>query len=116
SGLMLRSFQRLRAVDPGIRTENVLTVGISVGDGVAREQAATVYQRVLEEAASVAGVEALGLTNALPLQPQSLSGSSYDIESKPRSDHEIETVAMYAVITDGFLETMGTPLIAGRDI
>jgi predicted permease len=116
SGLMLRSFQRLRAVDPGIRTDNVLTVGISVGDGVARERAAALYQQVLDETARLHGVEAVGLTNALPLQPQSLNGSSYDIESKPRPEDEIETVAMYAVISDGFHETMGTQLVAGRDI
>jgi predicted permease len=116
SGLMLRSFQRLRAVDPGIRPDNVLTVGISVGDGVAKERAAALYQQVLDETARVHGVEAIGLTNALPLQPMSLNGSSYDIESNPRPDDEIQTVAMYAVITDGFLETMGTQLVAGRDI
>lgn len=116
SGLMLRSFQRLRAVDPGFRTDNVLTVGISVGDGVEKERAAALYQQVLDETAALHGVEAVGLTNALPLQPESLNGSSYDIESKPRPEDEIETVAMYAVISDGFLETMGTQLVAGRDI
>jgi putative ABC transport system permease protein len=116
SGLMLRSFQRLRAVDPGFRPDNVLTVGISVGDGVEKLRAAAVYQQVLDQAAGMPGIETLGLTNALPLQPQSLSGSSFEIQSRPREDDAIETVAMYAVISDGFLQTMGTELIAGRDI
>ncbi|HEX6306978.1 MAG TPA: ABC transporter permease [Longimicrobiales bacterium] len=116
SGLMLRSFQRLRAVDPGIRPEHVLTVGISVGEGVAKEHAAAIYQDVLDEVATLPGVREVGMTNALPLQPQGLNGSSYDIASKPRPEDEVETVGMYAVITDGLLDALGTPLIAGRDI
>src|SRR5690606_19315531 len=44
SGLMLRSFQRLTAVEPGIRTANVLTVGLSVGDGMGTDRAAALYQ------------------------------------------------------------------------
>src|SRR5690606_35088841 len=49
SGLLLRSFQRLRAVDPGFRREGVLTVGISRGEREGRIDPTGFYRRVLDE-------------------------------------------------------------------
>jgi putative ABC transport system permease protein len=116
SGLMLKSFQRLRAVDTGIDPEGVLTMGISLGERIAKPVAARQYQEIIDAVKSVGGVEVAGMTNSLPLDPTGYNGSSYYMESRPRADDALPPVAMYAAISEGFMETMRTRLVAGRNI
>src|SRR5690606_16994336 len=82
SMLMLRSFQRLRSVDPGFNPNGVLTLGVSAGDGVSRVEATARYQRIAEEAAALPGVTHVGLINALPLDPEGMNGGSLELESR----------------------------------
>lgn len=113
SGLMLRSVARLRAVDPGFEGQDVLTVAVSYGSAE-RDRAIGFYQRVLDEVAAIPGAEIVGASNSLPLDPRGFNGSSFTIESQPREEGALPPVAMYSVITPGFLEAIGIPLIAGR--
>lgn len=116
SGLMLRSFQRLRAVDPGFRPENVLTLGISLGAGVDRTAAAETYLRLLDEVAALPGVEAAGVTGALPILSGTATGSSFQIESRPEAGEELPLVAMFGAISSGHFEALGVPLLEGRPV
>ncbi|MGH7575063.1 MAG: ABC transporter permease [Longimicrobiales bacterium] len=116
SGLMVRSLQRLNAVDPGMRPDNVLTVGVSRGDRGSRQEAALFYQRVVDEVASLPGVTSAGASNSLPISVVSINGSSFDVQSRPRADDAVEPVVMYSAATPGFLEALGIPLARGRTI
>ncbi|HEU4688365.1 MAG TPA: ABC transporter permease, partial [Vicinamibacterales bacterium] len=113
SGLMLRSATRLYAVDPGIRVDDVIAAGISLGPRD-RVQAVRLYQRMLDEVAGLPGVVAHGAANSLPVSVRSMRGGSFEIESRPRPDTEIPFVTMYMAVTPGFFETLGVPLLAGR--
>jgi predicted permease len=113
SGLMLRSMIRLRGVDPGFRPDGVLTVGVSLGrDDDA--SAVSFYEQVLDRLNGMPGIARVGLTNSLPIDLAGVNGSSFTIESKPRGDDELPPVAYFTAVTDGFFETMGIPLLAGR--
>ncbi len=114
SGLMLRSFQRLRAVQPGIRPEGVLTVGVSLGENRTRAEASAIYARIMDEVRRLPGVLSVGATNSLPLQPGGLNGSSFGIQSKPRHEDALPPVAMFAAISDGYLSSIGTTVLQGR--
>jgi predicted permease len=114
SVLMLRSAERLYAVDPGIRPDGVLAVGVSLGPRQDRPQAVAFYRRALEEVGGLPGVTSLGAANTLPLGVTSMRGGSFDIESRPRPENELPPVAMYMPVTAGFFETLGVPLVAGR--
>jgi putative ABC transport system permease protein len=116
SGLMLRSFQRLRAVKPGIDPNGVLAVGVSVGEDREKPQAALTYQRMIDEIAALPGVRQVGATNAIPLRPAGLNGGSFSIRSKPRPEGVLPPVAMYIIVTDHYFEAIGTPLKKGRVI
>lgn len=116
SMLMLRSFERLRNVDPGVNPDGVLTLGVSVGDGVGRLQAAQLYQRMTGEAAALPGVTSAGVVNALPLDPEGMNGGSFELESRPRAEDEIPQVAFYSAISAGYFEAIGTTLLQGRSI
>jgi predicted permease len=114
SGLMLRSFQRLRAVDPGIRPDGVLTLGVSMGEAIDRDRAATTYERMIDEARALPGVALAGAANSLPLSPAGYNGSSFAIQSRPRADDALPPVAMYAAVSDGYFEAIGMTVVEGR--
>lgn len=94
SGLMVRSFQRLRAVEPGVRTEGVLTVGVSLGEPDSAAVAASLYQRILDEVAAIPGVTAAGASSSLPTLVDDLNGSSFFLRSRPRAEDEVPPIAM----------------------
>ena len=114
SGLMLRSVGRLSAVDPGFRPRGLLTAGVSIGRQSDRTSTATSYRRILDEIASLPGVTAVGASNSLPIEATGMNGSSFAIESKPRADNDVPPVTMYTVVSAGYFETIGMPIVAGR--
>jgi putative ABC transport system permease protein len=114
SGLMLRSFQRLLAVEPGIRPEGVVTLGVSLGEGLDRMGMAQTYARMLDDVRGLPGVAAAGATNAIPLDPGGINGSSFDIQSRPQPDDAVSPVVMYASVSEGYFEAIGTPVLLGR--
>jgi predicted permease len=116
SGLMLRSFTRLRAVDPGIRPEGVLAVSVSAGQNADRGSAIVAYTAILDELRAMPGVRTASATNALPLAPEGLNGSSFAIESRPLPDDVLPPVVMFTAVDSDYFEVMGTPVLRGRGI
>ena len=116
SMLMLRSFQQLRSVDPGLEPTGALTMGVSMGDGVTRLEATQGYQRITDEAAALPGVAYAGVVNALPLDPDGTNGGSFLIESRPRAEDAIPPVAFYSAVSAGYFEAIGTTLQQGRSV
>jgi putative ABC transport system permease protein len=114
SGLMLRSVARLNAVNPGFRVEGLVTTGVSLGAQRDRSRAVMFYQRVLDELARLPGVTAVGAASSLPIAPASMKGSSFEIRSRPATQGAIPFFTMYNAVTEGYFETMGMPLLAGR--
>jgi len=118
SGLMLRTFDRLRSVDPGFEPSGVLAVGMSLGEGIRGRNAegAAFYARVADEVAALPGVAAVGLTSLAPMGEGDANGGSFYIEGEPRDDSELPPVAMYKVVGADYLKTMRQPLLEGRDL
>jgi predicted permease len=50
----------------------------------------------------------------LPIEATGMNGSSFAIESRPRAENDLPPVTMYAVVSAGFFETVGIPIVAGR--
>jgi putative ABC transport system permease protein len=69
AGLLLKSFGRLLAVDPGLDPRNVLTMDVALPPAkYAEPQRITAfYERLLQEAAALPGVQAAGAVSVLPL-------------------------------------------------
>ena len=76
AGLMLKSFMRMRAVDPGFRTENVLAMTVDLPD--ASYPTVTAIQAfdssILTKLSNLPGVVAAGAVNFMPLQPVLIRG------------------------------------------
>ena len=115
SGLMLRSFQALRAVDPGFETEGVLTARISVPTAEMEgwEEAAGFFRTLGERLAAQPGVEAVGFAAATPLG-SGLPYFSIEVEDQPRAPDELPVFGSNNRAEVGFLEALDIELLEGR--
>jgi len=116
AGLMIRSFAKLNQIDPGFNTERVLSLGVTLlkSKYPADEQVGTDYAQLLERAAAVPGVISVGAITDLPLSGSSTS-DSFTIEGRPAIPKEAEPSTEYRVVTPRYFQSMGVPLLAGRD-
>jgi len=116
SGLMLRSFMALRAVDPGFDPENVLTARVvipvaEIPDWQAVDQ---FYSQLRQQLAARPGVTAVGLSTGVPLGGNGSSYTSIVLEDHPRSDNELPIFAAWSRVSEGYFTALGIPLLEGR--
>ena len=115
AGVMVASLQKVLSVDPGFRGERVVTglVNPPASRYPEEPELRTLFARVLENVRRLPGVEAAGLSSAVPF-----SGSSSDsviiAEGYQMAPGE-SVVSPYSIsVTEGYFEAMGARLIAGR--
>ena len=115
SGLMVRSFQQLRAVDPGFRAEGVLTFRISPPPTKYEsiESVAQFYDELLERLEDIPGVSSAGGVTQLPLTGLGAALTTR-IDEFPLVEDEFPPVFQVRKATPGYFETMGIPVVEGR--
>jgi putative ABC transport system permease protein len=111
AGLLIRSFWGVLGIDPGFRTENVLTVELALPDPKysADPDIASYYRSVITELGELPGVESVGVINHLPLGGLSWNGS-FAVEGRG----EESGYADYRVASGGYFDAMGIRLLRGR--
>jgi predicted permease len=110
ASLLLRSFMRLLDEDLGFAPRQAITIPVNVPDGVNGTARSAFGDEVRRQAASVPGVEAVGLTDALPLD----RNRQWDL-ARPGDASGFRPGAFVYVVGPGYLEAMGVPIIKGRD-
>ncbi len=114
AALMVRSFATLAAVDPGFRAEGVLAASLNLPD--TRHQ--PYLAAALEQAATLPGVRAAGLSSVIPFAGGGVSRSLISAEGQPAwgapdaERHRVETVLVGG---DAF-RALGIPLREGRGL
>jgi predicted permease len=116
AGLLLRSFSSLLTVDPGFRPDRVLTAVVNLPPARYREPAARTafFERLVERVRALPGVRAAGLGSDLPWTGYD-ENTSFGIVGRQFPDGA-GPEARYHFLTPGFIEALGLPLRAGRDI
>ena len=117
AGLMIRSFAKLSQVDPGVKPAEVMTMGVAVLPKQYPEdwQVTQIYSQILERAASAPGVLSAAAISDLPLTGSNIS-DSFTIEGRPPIAKEAEPSTEYHIVTPRYFESMGIPLLSGRDV
>ena len=116
SGLLIRALWKVQAVDPGFRTENILTMRTALPipkyeKTKVREQ---FYTRVLAEVCRLPGVTDAAYISALPMVWR---GGIWPVEVDGRSQNRAEgTSASLRYVTPSFFGTMVIPIQSGRDV
>jgi len=117
SGLLLKSFQRLLAVDPGFRAENVLVARLQP-PYPRYENAVAVrgfYDRVLEGTRAIPGIRAVALTQRAPFTRGNPQDNVIAEGHEPKPGEPV-VVSNVRYVTPGYFEAMGTPILQGRAI
>jgi predicted permease len=117
ASLMVQSFARLAAVNPGFDPHNVLAIDIGLTGKKYEDPAARLafFSGFLNRMRVQPGVQSVGATIALPLSGSD-SGTNFVIEGKPELPYAQQPNARIRVVTEGYFETMRIPLRAGRSI
>jgi predicted permease len=115
AGLMLRSFQALRSVDPGFDAENVLTLRIALpsADYPDRGAISPFYETLLDGIRALPGVRAAGSVTGLPLAGDRTSDSIIIPEDNPTPEGEMPPLANTQFAGPGYFEAMGIRVLEG---
>ncbi|HEX7050460.1 MAG TPA: ABC transporter permease [Longimicrobiales bacterium] len=115
SGLMARSFLRLRAVHPGFEPAHVLTFRVALPDATypSTDDAARFFIRALDEISALAGVEAAGVVSKLPLDLEGRRDSAVFVQDRPPVNG-IPGIHPITYATAGYFRALGIPLVEGR--
>jgi predicted permease len=115
SGLMIRTFQNLRNVEPGFTdAAAVQTVRLSLPASMDATTLMQTQEQVLERLAAIPGVTSAAYTTSLPMDGR-LSAFGVTPEDETYEPGELAPSRIIVGISPGLLQTLGTPLLAGRD-
>lgn len=116
SALLVRSFRQLLASDGGFRPDHVLTFQLSLPSTQYRERdsIARFYEQVLPRLRALPGVEAAGLTEAVPMGGATEAGVAR-IVGRALAKGEQPPIVNYTVVSPRLFSALGTPLLEGRD-
>jgi putative ABC transport system permease protein len=117
SGLLIRSFARLRGVDPGFRVKNLLTATVSLPSDDYQEanQQIQFFESLRERIEALPGVETVGMINQLPILQPWGNVAIWAPERPPETNNDAPW-ADRRIILPGYFSTMGIPLLEGRVI
>jgi predicted permease len=122
AGLTIRSFYRLLRVDPGFRTDHILTMRMTVPSLTypTVPVVAQFFHQILDRIRAMPGVEGAGAISQLPMGGVRSSGSVF-VENSNEPFLQRTPLLTYGYtetdqifVTPGYFETMKTPLVAGR--
>ena len=115
AGLLLRSMQRLFAVDPGFDTSHLLTMQVQTsGHRFDEDTTHRFFAQSLEAVRQVPGVTSAAFTSQLPLSGDMEDGYGVHFESSPTGHPEADNAALRYAVSPGYFETMAIPLRRGR--
>jgi putative ABC transport system permease protein len=115
AGLLLRSLQRLFAIDPGFDTTHLLAMQVQPsGQRLDDATIHRVFTQSLDAVRQVPGVTAAAFTSQLPMSGELGDGYGVHFESSPTGNPEADNGAFRYAVSPGYFETMGIPLSRGR--
>lgn len=120
SGLMIRTFRALTHVSPGfiapgtVQTFRLYIPETQVPDSQ-RERLVRMEQDMLNKLAALPGVSSVSFSTSIPMDGQN-SNDVVMAQDHTYKEGELPPVRRFKLISPGFFKTLGTPLVAGRDL
>jgi putative ABC transport system permease protein len=117
SGLMIRTFQNLRNVQPGFTDPasiQSVRISLSAVDVPEPERVTRVQREILDRLAAIPGVTSAAFVDALPMEPFRIN-AIVAAEGQDYGPKGIPPTRTIRIVSPGALQTLGTPLLVGRD-
>lgn len=108
AGLLLKTMARISAIDPGFRSDHLLTLRVPVPRATDRSHAEAYYRELQTRLAALPGVQSVALTSSQPLT------RIHQTERFEIPGHADIAEADIRVVTTGYFATLGTPIHRGR--
>jgi len=118
SGLMIRTFQEMRRVQPGFTDpDTVLTLRISIPTQLMAEgeQVARTHEQIARKIEQLPGIRSVGLSSSITMDGFDNNDPIF-VEEFPGPGGRIPPLRRYKFIAENYFETMGNSLLAGRAI
>ncbi|MBZ5505509.1 MAG: ABC transporter permease [Acidobacteriia bacterium] len=118
SGLMARTFAALTKVQPGFRVpESIQLFSLSIpkSEVAEDENVARKLEEMLRKVEAVPGITSAGISTSIPMDGNSSMDPVFAEDHSYRPG-ELPAIRRFKYMSPGFLETMGIPLAAGRNI
>jgi predicted permease len=115
AGLLAKSLWTLLHVPPGFRTEHLVSARLTLPRSRFADTAgvSAFHRELIQRLQESPGIEAAGLAAYLPLSGQD-NGWAFFIEGRPPKPVGVYDVAKYRPVSEGYFETIGMPIVAGR--
>ncbi len=117
SGLMIRTFQALKQVQPGFTSpETIQTLRVSIPEAQVKEpeRVLRMQQGMLEKIEAIPGVTSVAMTDSIPMDNSGWTDPIF-AEDHTYAENQLPTLRRFKCVSPGFFKTMGTRLVAGRD-
>jgi putative ABC transport system permease protein len=117
AGLLIRSFTSLLRVDPGFRTERIVTARVTPPAIRYRTEESTrvFYDSLLARVAALPGVQSVEAVSNIPLASHT-GGFAFEVEGSPYVRAKGAPTTGERKVTPGYLRAMGIPLLKGRPL
>ena len=118
SGLMIRTFQALRAIEPGFaRPNQIQTVQISIPAFLVPEpdRVGRLQQDIVERLGAIPGVTSVAFASVMPMDMRTPDWDAIRVEGRSYSKDEVPPLRFFKSISPRLFETSGTRLVSGRD-
>ena len=114
AGLLIKSFARVRAVDPGYNPENLLTMGIGVWDQDNRAQRTQFNRELRARLNALPGVQAVAYSGTLPLTDTGIITARLTVVGGEPVPDEQKPPALHHYASPDYFRAMEIKLRAGR--
>jgi putative ABC transport system permease protein len=128
AGLLLRSFQHMVEVNPGFRTDHVLTMNVpqaSLSPAQAsqlnlaqqiqlNEKQALQLEQIAQQIRALPGVQSVGAIDDLPLGSQLKQASRFVIEGRPEPPSQSRPILQFRTVSLDYFSSLNIPLLKGR--
>jgi predicted permease len=119
AGLMIRTFEALRTVDPGFTDgQHLQVMRISIPDLLIREteRVTRTQNEILDKLEAIPGVKSAAFVSEMPMEGFDSDWDTILVEGKTYPEGEIPPLYLYKHVSPGFFAAAGTRIIAGRDL
>jgi len=114
SGLFLQTLRNIAHADPGFEQDHVLTASVGLNiSGYPNDQRRLIRDKILQRVEALPGVTVASLTDWIPLTLTRKTEDAYPEGYAPRPHESLE--AGRADVSPRYFETMGIPILEGRD-
>ena len=119
AGLMIRTFQALRTVEPGFtRAEHLQTMRISIPPSLVPEpqRVTRIQNDIADRLAAIPGVTSVGFASAMPMEGIEPNWDAIVAEGKSYPADQIPPLRLFKNVSPGYFQTAGTRVVAGREL